>query len=62
MALLAWFLPLAAEEDAATEGKKIIIAMLIVGLIFVGVIALGQTSQWLKHRRAERKARQAPQY
>ena len=32
--------PLAAT--AAEEGKKVIIAMLIVGLIFIGVIALGE--------------------
>ena len=41
--------PLAAT--AAEEGKKVIAAMLIVGLIFVGVIALGETSRWLRHRR-----------
>ena len=38
-------------EDAATEGKKVITAMLIVGLVFVGVIVVGQTSHWLRHRR-----------
>ena len=48
--LLAWMLPLAVE-DAATEGKKVIKAMLIVGLVFVGVIAIGETSNWLRHRR-----------
>ncbi len=37
--------------DAASEGKKVIIAMLIVGLIFVSVIALGETSRYLRHRR-----------
>ena len=37
--------------DAASEGRKIIIAMLVVGLVFVGVIALGETSRWLRHRR-----------
>ena len=37
--------------DAASEGKKVIIAMLVVGLIFVSVIALGETSRWLRHRR-----------
>jgi len=42
--------PLAAET-AAEEGKKVITAMLIVGLIFVAVIALGETSRWLRHRR-----------
>ncbi len=37
--------------DAAEEGKKVIIAMLIVGVIFVSVIALGETSRYLRHRR-----------
>jgi hypothetical protein len=41
---------LLAAEDAATEGKKVITAMLIVGLIFVGVIALGETWHWLRSR------------
>ena len=49
MSLLA-LAPLAAET-AAEEGKKLITAMLIVGLIFVGVIALGETSRWLRRRR-----------
>lgn len=48
MDVLAALLPLA---DAASEGKKVILGMLITGLIFVGVIALGETSQWLKRRR-----------
>jgi hypothetical protein len=42
---------LVAGEDAATEGKKVIVGMLIVGLIFVAVIALGETTHWLRHRR-----------
>jgi len=63
MALVAAaFLPLAEVIDAATEGKRIITAMLIVGLIFIGVIALGQASRWLRHRRQERRAHRAPQY
>jgi hypothetical protein len=37
--------------DAATEGKKVITAMLIVALIFIGVIAIGETSHWLRTRR-----------
>jgi heme/copper-type cytochrome/quinol oxidase subunit 2 len=48
----------AAEEErpsAAEEGKKIITVMLIVGLIFVGVIVLGQASKWLGHRRKSRR-------
>jgi len=42
---------LLAAEDAATEGKKVITGMLIVGLIFVGVIALVDILGWLRHRR-----------
>jgi hypothetical protein len=49
MSLLASVLPLAAT--AAEEGKKVIAAMLVVGLVFVAVIALGETSHWLRHRR-----------
>ncbi len=41
--------PLAA--DAATEGKKVIFGMLVVGLVFIGMIALGQLSRWARHRR-----------
>ena len=48
MSLLAAMLPFA---DAVTEGKKVVTGMLIVGLIFIGVIALGETSRWLKRRR-----------
>jgi uncharacterized membrane protein YidH (DUF202 family) len=51
-----------ALADAVSEGRDVIRAMLIVGLVFIGVIALGQTSRWLKHRRQERRARQQPQY
>jgi hypothetical protein len=42
-------LPLAA--DAAEEGKKVISAMLLVGLVFVSVIVVGELSHWLRHRR-----------
>ena len=41
--------------DAATEGRNVILGMLVVGLIFLGVIALGQLVHWAGHRRAERK-------
>jgi hypothetical protein len=44
-------LQLLAVQDAATEGKKVVTAMLIVGLVFVGVIAVGETTHWLRHRR-----------
>ena len=48
MSALAALLPLA---DAASEGKKVILGMLITGLIFIAVIALGETSRWLRRRR-----------
>jgi hypothetical protein len=48
MSVLAALLPLA---DAASEGKKVIFGMLITGLIFIAVIAIGETSRWLRHRR-----------
>jgi hypothetical protein len=37
--------------DAAEEGLNVIRGMLIVGLVFVGVIALGEFSRWVRHRR-----------
>ena len=42
---------LLAVKTAAQEGKEVIEAMLVVGLIFVGVVALGELSRWLRHRR-----------
>jgi hypothetical protein len=41
--------PLAA--NAATEGKKVIIAMLVVGLVFISVIAIGELSHHVRSRR-----------
>lgn len=40
--------------DAATEGRHVITAMLIVGLIFVAVIAIGEL---VHHLSAKKKAR-----
>jgi hypothetical protein len=63
MALLAaaiLFAQEAQEEvqiDAAEEGKKVIIGMLITGLIFISVIALGPLSKWVSHRRQARQPR-----
>ena len=50
---IAAVIPLAVKT-AAQEGKEVITAMLVVGLIFVGVIALGQLTHWLRHRRRSR--------
>ena len=41
------------QVDSAEEGEKIITAMLIVGLIFIGVIVLGQFSRWARHYRRQ---------
>ena len=44
--MIAWLL-----ANAAEEGRNVITGMLIVGLIFLAVIALGETSQALHRRR-----------
>lgn len=41
--------------DAATEGRNVILAMLVVGLIFLGTIALGELTRWAGHKRQARK-------
>ena len=48
-AALLLSLPLAA--DAAEEGLKVISWMLLVGLIFIGVIALGELTKYTAERR-----------
>ena len=40
--------------DAAEEGRKVVLSMLVVGLIFVAVIAIGELTHFLA---AKRKAR-----
>jgi hypothetical protein len=60
MALLTAATLLAQQEvqiDPAEEGKKVIIGMLITGLIFIAVIAVGQLSKWASHRRQARRPR-----
>jgi hypothetical protein len=52
LALTLWL-----AADAAKEGKKVIGAMLIVGLVFVAVIALGETTKAWSHRRKARRPR-----
>ena len=46
---------LAAEKSPADEGRDIVASMLVVGLVFLGVIVIGQSLRYLSHRRAERK-------
>jgi hypothetical protein len=57
MSVLASIIPLAAEKTPAQEGRDIILAMLLVGLIFLGVIVLGQLARHLGHRRAAARRR-----
>ena len=60
MLAFALQLVVAAAPDAAKEGKKVIVAMLIVGLVFVGVIALGELAHLRNaRRRARKRARRA---
>lgn len=41
----------------ATADKRIIFAMLLVALVFIGVIALGETTHYLAGRRRHRARR-----
>ena len=47
---------LAAEKTPAQEGRDIILAMLVVGLIFVGVILLGQAARYFERKRQAQRA------
>ncbi|HEU5214926.1 MAG TPA: hypothetical protein VFU30_05245 [Gaiellaceae bacterium] len=49
--LAAVFHALLAVETAAQEGSRVVEIMLATGGVFVGVIALGELSHWLRHRR-----------
>jgi hypothetical protein len=44
--VIAWLL-----ANAAEEGRNVILGMLVTGLVFVLVIALGETTHTLRHRR-----------
>jgi hypothetical protein len=48
--MLALLQLVVAQESTADEGRDIIIVMLIVGLIFIGVIALGELTHHLRRR------------
>ena len=49
---------LAAEKTPAEEGRDVILVMLVVGLIFLGVVVLGQLARYLGHKRQARRAQQ----
>jgi hypothetical protein len=37
--------------DIQTEGRDVVVGMLIVGLVIVGVIVIGELAGWVAHRR-----------
>lgn len=48
---------LSLVADAASEGRSVVLSMLVVGLIFIGVIALGMLTTYLGHKRQAAKRR-----
>jgi heme/copper-type cytochrome/quinol oxidase subunit 2 len=50
----------AAEKSPAQEGRDVILVMLLVGLVFLGVIVLGQVLRYYEHRRKARRAVRRP--
>jgi hypothetical protein len=48
--------------DAASEGRNVILGMLVVGLIFLAVIGLGELTRWAGHRRRDRRAARRSAY
>ena len=43
--------------DAASEGRSVVLSMLVVGLVFISVIALGELTHRLGHKRKAAKKR-----
>ena len=41
--------------DPVSDGKHVILIMLLVGLLFLAVIGLGELAHWAGERRRERK-------
>jgi hypothetical protein len=56
MSALATAILLGAEKSPAAEGRDVVLVMLGVGLIFIGVILVGQLFRYLGHRRKDRRA------
>jgi hypothetical protein len=51
---------LAAEKSPAQEGRDVILVMLVVGLVFLGVVLLGQLMRYYEHKRKARRAARRP--
>ena len=43
--------------DAASEGRSVVLSMLVVGLVFISVIVLGELTHRLGHKRKSAKKR-----
>ncbi|HET6551557.1 MAG TPA: hypothetical protein VFG79_24025 [Solirubrobacter sp.] len=50
MVAALWFL-----ADAAEEGRKVVLSMLVVGLVFLAVIGLGELTHYVGARRRATK-------
>ena len=50
MVAVTWFL-----ADAAEEGRNVVLSMLVVGLVFLAVIALGELTHYAGARRRQAK-------
>jgi heme/copper-type cytochrome/quinol oxidase subunit 2 len=46
----------AHNKTAAEEGKDVVLSMLVVGLVFVGVVVLGDVWHWRARKRHARRA------
>jgi heme/copper-type cytochrome/quinol oxidase subunit 2 len=46
----------AQKKTAAEEGKDIVLAMLVVGLVFVGMVVLGDLWNWRSRKRRARRS------
>jgi len=42
---------LASEKPPDIEGRDIVLSMLVVGLVFLAVIALGSLAKYISHHR-----------
>jgi hypothetical protein len=55
--MLELLIAAAETADAAEEGLKVIIGMLVVGLIFASVVVFGELGKWARRRRRRARRR-----
>jgi hypothetical protein len=56
MSALATAILLGAEKSPAQEGRDVVLVMLVVGLIFLGVVLVGQLLRYVGHKRKDKRA------